>query len=73
MARRKLVAGLILAAGSIAGAFYIRQQLSASPGERVDLYFADGTLLELEPEAAVTEELLTLGRELLASAHPEGS
>jgi ferric-dicitrate binding protein FerR (iron transport regulator) len=71
--RRKLVAGLLLAAGSIAGALYVRQQLSENGSERVGLYFADGTLLELDSDEAVTVELLALARELLVSARPEGS
>jgi hypothetical protein len=71
--RRKLVAGLVLVAGSIAGALYLRQQLTDSGRERVGLYFADGTLLELDPDEAATEELLAQARELLITARPEGS
>jgi hypothetical protein len=71
--RNKLLAGLIVAAGSIAGAFYMRQQLQADSCERVNLYFADGTLLELGPEEVAAEELLEQGRELLARARPERS
>ena len=73
MPRRKILAGLVLAAGSIAGALYLRQQLAESESDRVGLYFADGTLLELDPDEATTEELLALARELLVTAHPEGS
>jgi hypothetical protein len=73
VARRKLIAGLVLAAGSVAGALYLRQQLSDDRSERVGLYFEDGTLLELDPEAVASEELLALARELLAAARPEGS
>ena len=73
MARRKLVAGLVLAAGSIAGALYLRQQLAESGCEHVGLYFADGTLLELKPDEVASEELLTLARELLVTARPERS
>ena len=71
--RNKLLAGLAVAAGSIAGAFYMRQQMQSGPRERVSLYFADGTLLELGPEEAAAEELLKQGRELLARARSEGS
>ena len=73
MPRRKLIAGLVLAAGSIAGALYLRQQLTENGRERVGLYFKDGTLLELDPDEAATEELLALARELLVTARPEGS
>ena len=59
--------------GSVAGAFYMRQQLQTGAQERVDLYFPDGTLLELGPEDAAAEELLKQGRELLTRANPEGS
>jgi ferric-dicitrate binding protein FerR (iron transport regulator) len=69
----KLLAGLVVAAGSVAGAFYMRQQLQAGAHERVGLYFSDGTLLELGSEDAAAEELLKQGRELLTRAHPEGS
>ena len=60
--RNKLLAGLAVAAGSIAGAFYMRQQMQAGSHERVSIYFADGTLLELGPEEAAAEELLKQGR-----------
>jgi hypothetical protein len=72
-ARNKILAGLAVAAGSVAGAFYMRQQLQAGSRERAGFYFADGTLLELGPEDATAEELLKQGRELLARAHPEES
>jgi ferric-dicitrate binding protein FerR (iron transport regulator) len=71
--RNKLLAGLVVAAGSVAGAFYMRQQLQTGAPEKVGLYFPDGTLLELGPEDAAAEELLKQGRELLARANPEGS
>jgi hypothetical protein len=71
--RNKLLAGLAVAAGSVAGAFYMRQQLQAGSREQVSLYFADGTLLELGPEEAAAEELLRQGRELLARSRPERS
>jgi hypothetical protein len=70
--RNKLLAGLVVATGSVAGAFYMRQQWQASSNERVGLYFADGTLLVLGPEEAAAEELLKQGRELLARARSEG-
>jgi ferric-dicitrate binding protein FerR (iron transport regulator) len=71
--RNKVIAGLVVAAGSVAGAFYMRQQLQSEPRERAGFYFSDGTLLELGPEDAAAEELLKQGRELLARAHPKGS
>jgi len=71
--RNKLLAGLAVAVGSAAGAFYVRQQRQAGQQERAGFYFADGTLLELGPEDAAAEELLKQGRELLARVHPEGS
>ena len=71
--RNKVIAGLVVAAGSVAGAFYMRQQLQSEPRERAGFYFSDGTLLELGPEDAAAEELLKQGRELLARVNPEGS
>jgi ferric-dicitrate binding protein FerR (iron transport regulator) len=67
----KVVAGLVLAAGSIAGALYLRQQHLSGKTERACLYFADGTLLELDPDEEATGELLVFARELIAGAHPE--
>ena len=63
---RRLLAALVLVAGSIAGAVLFRRH--ARSRERVDLYFEDGTTLALpggSPEAAA---VLPLARRLLAAA-----
>ncbi len=67
MARGRLVAGLVLAAGSIAGALYLRQQRLNARAERVGLYFADGTLLELGAADPAASALLALAGELVAA------
>jgi hypothetical protein len=64
MARRKLVTGMLLAAGSLAGSLLVRRR-AARRRERVDLYSEDGTMLsfaEGTPEAA---RLLPIAHALL--------
>ena len=72
MARRKLVAGVALLAGSVAGALLLRQR-NAGRREEIDLYYADGTLTVLDPAAPETGELLELARSLLSDARSERS
>ena len=63
---RRLLAGVVLVVGSIAGAVLFRRH--AHRRERVDLYFEDGTMLALtsgSPEAAT---VLPLARRLLDAA-----
>jgi hypothetical protein len=64
MARRKLVTGALLAAGSLAGSLLVRRR-AARKRERVDLYREDGSMLsyaEGTPEAA---RLLAIAHTLL--------
>ncbi len=62
--RRRLIAGLALAAGSVAGAFYLRQRAGRS--ERVDLYLGDGSLQTLEAADPAAAGLLELARSIAA-------
>lgn len=64
MRRRSLVAGLVAAA---AGALLLRRRRGARP-ERVDLYFADGSMVSLESGSADGDRLLPLARRALAAA-----
>jgi hypothetical protein len=62
---RKVVTGVLLAAGSLAGSILVRRR-AARKRERVDLYAEDGSMLSLadsEPEAA---PLLQIAHEILA-------
>jgi hypothetical protein len=64
MARRKLVTGALLAAGSLAGSLLVRRR-AARKRERVDLYREDGSMVshaEGTPEAA---RLLAIAHTLL--------
>jgi hypothetical protein len=64
--RRSFLTGFLLAAGSAAGTVLYRRR-AARRRERVELYFADGSMVSLTsgPDA---ERLLGHGRELLATA-----
>ena len=65
MARRKLVTGVLLAAGSLAGSVLVRRR-AARKQARVDVYGTDGSMqsfTEGTPEAA---KLLPIASELLA-------
>jgi hypothetical protein len=67
MARRKLLTGLLLAAGSVAGTIFYRRHV-ARRRERVDVYFEDGSMVSLaegSPEAAT---VLPLARRILETA-----
>jgi hypothetical protein len=64
MPRRKVVTGMLLAAGSLAGSLLVRRR-AARKRERVDLYADDGTMVsfaEGTPEAA---RLLAIAHALL--------
>ena len=68
MPRHKALAGLALAAGSAAGAFLLRQR-TAQRVEKVDLHFADGTMVSLAPgRPPAPTRLLELARTALRSA-----
>ena len=66
MAKGKVLAGLVIA-GSVAGALMWRQR-SARRRERVDLYFADGSMVSLEQGALEGDRLLPLAHGVLGAA-----
>jgi hypothetical protein len=67
MARRRLLAGIVLAAGSLAGAVAYRRRFSGRR-ERVDLYYEDGAMVSLEGRSPEGERLLPLARDVLRAA-----
>ena len=67
MARRRVTAGVLLAAGSLAGAVFCRRR-AYRRRDRVDVYFEDGSMVSLpegSPEAAT---VLPLARRILETA-----
>lgn len=67
MARRKLLTGLLLAAGGAVGTILYRRRV-ARRRERVDLYYEDGTMVSLTEGSADVDRLLPLAREVLRAA-----
>jgi hypothetical protein len=64
--RRSAAAILGIVGGMLAGAAFIRRQ--AAQRERVDLYYADGSMLSLTNGAPGAERLLPLARDILRTA-----
>jgi hypothetical protein len=64
--RRSSAAILGIVGGMIAGAAFIRRQ--AAQRDRVDLYYADGSMLSLTNGAPGADRLLPLAREILRTA-----
>jgi hypothetical protein len=67
MRRRSFLTGFLLAAGSAAGSVLYRRR-AARRRERVELYFADGSMVSLTQGSADADRLLGHARELLAAA-----
>lgn len=67
MPRRRILTGLALAAGSLAGTVLYRRR-AARRRERVDLYFEDGSMVSLTEGSAEAERLLPLARDVLRAA-----
>jgi hypothetical protein len=61
--RRSAAAILGIVGGMVAGAAFIRRQ--AAHRERVDLYYADGSMISLTNGAPGAERLLPLARDIL--------
>jgi len=65
MPPRKVVTGVLLAAGSIAGSVLLRRR-AARRRERVDLYAADGSVLSFPEGTPTADALLPLAHDLLS-------
>jgi len=64
--RRSAAAILGIVGGMVAGAAFIRRQ--AAQRDRVDLYYADGSMVSLTHGAPGAERLLPLARDILRTA-----
>jgi hypothetical protein len=69
MARRKLLTGVLLAAGSYGGSILYRRR-AARRRARVDLYYEDGTMVSLPEDSPAAGRLLPIARELLEAGAP---
>ena len=67
MPPRKLVTGVLLAAGSLAGSVLVRRR-AARRRERVDLYADDGSMISVADGAPEAARLLALARDLIHEA-----
>jgi len=67
MARRKVVTGLVVAFGSLAGAIAYRRRFGGRR-ERLDLYYEDGSIVSLAGGSPEGDELLPLARDVLRAA-----
>jgi len=64
MARRRLVTGALLAAGSLAGSRLVRRR-AARKRERVDLYREDGSMVSYAEGTPEAVRLLAIAHTLL--------
>jgi len=67
MPPRKLLTGVMLAAGSLAGSVLYRRR-AARRLERVDLYADDGSMASLADGSPDADRLLNVARDLLIAA-----
>ena len=66
MARRKLVTGVLLAAGSVAGSLLVRRR-AARKQARVDIYGGDGSMQSFTEGTPEADRLLPIAFDLLAA------
>jgi hypothetical protein len=67
MPRRRLVTGMLLTVGSLAGSLLYRRR-AARLRERVDLYAEDGSMVSVADGAPEATRLLSLARDLIHEA-----
>jgi hypothetical protein len=63
---RKVMTGLLLAAGSLAGSVLVRRR-AARRRERVDLYAEDGSVQSFADDSSEAAILLPIARELFSA------
>jgi hypothetical protein len=66
MPPRKVVTGVLLAAGSLAGSVLVRRR-AARRQARVDLYGADGSMHSFTEGTPEADRLLPIARDVLAT------
>jgi hypothetical protein len=66
MPPRKVVTGVLLAAGSLAGSVLVRRR-AARRRERVDLYAEDGSMHSFAEGTVEADRLLPLAHEILSA------
>ena len=66
MPRRKVVTGVLLAAGSLAGSVLVRRR-AARRQARVDLYATDGSMHSFPEGTSEADRLLPIAHELLST------
>ena len=69
MPRRKVLTGFLLAVGSLAGTVFYRRRV-ARRRERVDVYFADGSMISYTDSSSEGGSLLVVARDALAAVRP---
>jgi len=67
MARRRIAATAV-AIGSVAGAAALWLRRSGKSKERVEVYFADGSMVTFAPESDEAARLFPIGRRILSRA-----
>jgi len=67
MPPHRLLSGMLLAAGSLAGSVLYRRR-AARQRERVDIYAENGSMASIADGAPEAERLLAVARELMAVA-----
>jgi hypothetical protein len=66
--RARSVVGVVAGAAAIAGAIVFVRTKAAVEREHVDVYFADGSMVSLEPGSVEGDKLLPLARRAIAAA-----
>jgi len=67
MAKGKVLTALLVSAAAVTGAVLWRRRSRRK--ERVDLYFADGSMVSLEQGSLEADRLLPHAHQVLAAAH----
>ncbi|HEY7003833.1 MAG TPA: hypothetical protein VH281_06090 [Gaiellaceae bacterium] len=62
------VVGVLAGAAALAGAIVFVRTKASVDREHVDVYFADGSMVSLEPGSADGDKLLPLARRAIAAA-----